>query len=250
MIKKHTRHYGRIPRFVSEGYALYEGGDYMVGKFSDGREVRLPKKGGMDFIGVKPEAPDWAKQEYDEYIAVESLDRFPDTDNTVRIFTLSCCAALCEYFSNDQYFSNVRVDREFLARHEQVMREVDGVKEIDCQSLQIVTPFGACSIDCLSTGCKTLLNVLFLKEKRPYSALVNVTEVGGNVLQRICKEVAGTRISLYLRYIFVPDGLRLLNEDNEDKENNRQPGEEGLRYEINGIAVEGVFDYLDKLRFD
>jgi len=53
------------PRFYLEGWALYEGGDYTVGILK-GREIRV-KKTGFNFIGVKPDAPEWAKQEYEEW---------------------------------------------------------------------------------------------------------------------------------------------------------------------------------------
>ena len=55
------------PRFLIEGYALYEGGDYITG-IMRGQEVKV-KKTGFDFIGVKPDAPEWAKQEYEEWIS-------------------------------------------------------------------------------------------------------------------------------------------------------------------------------------
>ena len=55
-----------IPRFLTEGYALYEDGDFYKGTH-DGVEVILGKKKGLDFIGLKPDAPLWAKQEYREW---------------------------------------------------------------------------------------------------------------------------------------------------------------------------------------
>lgn len=55
------------PRFLKEGWALYEGGDYEV-KTLKGRKIRY-EKDGFDFIGVKPDAPDWAKEEYKMWIS-------------------------------------------------------------------------------------------------------------------------------------------------------------------------------------
>ena len=58
---------GVTPRFLLEGYALYAGGDYYTGTLK-GRQIKI-KNTGFDFIGVKPDAPDWAKKEYEEWIS-------------------------------------------------------------------------------------------------------------------------------------------------------------------------------------
>ena len=55
------------PRFYLEGWALYEGGDYYTAVHK-GKEVQI-KRSGFNFIGVKPGAPKWAKQEYEEWIS-------------------------------------------------------------------------------------------------------------------------------------------------------------------------------------
>ena len=60
--------YGTIPKFVKEGYALYKGGEYLISKF-DGKEIIVGRKDGLDYIGIRPDAPDWALDEYDELIA-------------------------------------------------------------------------------------------------------------------------------------------------------------------------------------
>ena len=59
--------HGLVPRFVHERYAMYEGGEFY--KVTDnGKEVIIGKKTGMDFIGVKPDAPQWARDEYEEWL--------------------------------------------------------------------------------------------------------------------------------------------------------------------------------------
>jgi hypothetical protein len=56
-----------VPRFVTEGWALYPGGEYYIAE-KDGLTIILGKKTGLNFIGIRPDAPEWAKQEYAEWI--------------------------------------------------------------------------------------------------------------------------------------------------------------------------------------
>ena len=55
-----------IPKFVVEGFALYKGGEFYIAK-QDGKEVILGRKTGLDFIGIRPDAPQWAKDEYKKW---------------------------------------------------------------------------------------------------------------------------------------------------------------------------------------
>ena len=60
-----------LPRFVKEGYAEYNQ-KYIYNKLTkklvlDDNGNRIPYYGTFDFIGVIPSAPDWAKQEFEEY---------------------------------------------------------------------------------------------------------------------------------------------------------------------------------------
>ena len=56
-----------IPKFVTEGYALYRGGEFYIAK-QEGKEVIVGRKTGLDFIGIRPDAPDWAQEEYKEWV--------------------------------------------------------------------------------------------------------------------------------------------------------------------------------------
>ena len=65
----------KLPRFVEEGYAEYNQKYLYDGLFNklvlDQDGNRIPyygQLGKLSFIGVIPSAPDWAKQEYEEYI--------------------------------------------------------------------------------------------------------------------------------------------------------------------------------------
>ena len=68
----------KIPRFVEEGYAEYNQ-KFLFNKLTnklvlDENGNRIPYYGQdniYSFIGVIPSAPDWAKQEYEEYIKMK-----------------------------------------------------------------------------------------------------------------------------------------------------------------------------------
>jgi hypothetical protein len=133
---------------------------------------------------------------------------------------------------NDWWFGDkVRTDRAFLLKHEKgVLGGIDGARIADEENLKIDTPFGTCDIDSLSTGCKTMLNVLYLKEKGDKSKryLLNINEAGDRVVNLIFKEVAGTNIALYLQYAVCPEDM-------------------GLCYRIDGVEVKDEYDFLDKI---
>ena len=68
----------KLPRFVIEGYAEYNQKYLYDGLFNklvlDENGNRIPyygQLGKFGFIGVIPSAPDWAKQEYEEYIKMK-----------------------------------------------------------------------------------------------------------------------------------------------------------------------------------
>jgi len=68
MIRESVRR--STPRFVTEGYAVYEGGNfYRV--VHNGVEKIIGKKIGLDFIDIAPNAPSWAKEEFAEWMEKE-----------------------------------------------------------------------------------------------------------------------------------------------------------------------------------
>ncbi len=56
-----------VPEFVIEGYAVFEEVDLLM---PDGTTLHTITS---NFIGVKPDAPQWAKDEYKEWLRVEEL---------------------------------------------------------------------------------------------------------------------------------------------------------------------------------
>lgn len=103
--------------------------------------------------------------------------------------------------SNDEAFLTTKYENGFLERHRDTIYAIDRAAVVNYSRLKIETPYGIASIDDLSTGCKTILNILRLMETGgKKEALVNVDEAGNNVLKRILDLVAGTRISLYITH--------------------------------------------------
>jgi len=69
-----------VPRFLSEGYALFDGEEFYKG-VHDGVEVILGNKQGLDSIGIKKDAPLWAKEEFYEWMEERGLNRRPHYHN-------------------------------------------------------------------------------------------------------------------------------------------------------------------------
>ncbi len=148
----------------------------------------------------------------------------PDPVKPVKLYTkprylseISPCI-----FSNDEEFHVTKYAKGFLERHRDTIYSVDKAIVVNYDRLKIETPYGIASIDDLSTGCKTLLNILYLMDSGiKGEALVNVDEAGNNVLRRILDLVAGSNISLYIthdtdcidnRYSFILNGKELQDE--------------------------------------
>lgn len=70
-----------------------------------------------------------------------------------------------DILSNDQCFIETSEDFEFLKRHEDVMRRIDRVSKFYPFEARIKTPYGIGTLQNLSTGCKTVLNALWLAEQ-------------------------------------------------------------------------------------
>lgn len=88
----------------------------------------------------------------------------------------------CLIDSNDSWFNRTLQDTKFLISCQNLIYTIDKAKIINFKLRKIETPLGICSIDDLSTGLKTILNILFLlKQKSTDIVLVNVNECGDAV---------------------------------------------------------------------
>lgn len=67
------------------------------------------------------------------------------------------------------------------------MLDIDNAKLIDKRTGKIETPYGITDIKDLSTGCKTVLNYIFMVENPEMYSIVkaiNATECGWNALEK------------------------------------------------------------------
>lgn len=88
---------------------------------------------------------------------------------------------------NEAFFKNNIGASDISDKGLKAMKLLDGAILLDKNTGKIQTPFGICSIYDLSTGCKTLLNVIYLIEynKYPQVKAINCTECGWNALEQI-----------------------------------------------------------------
>lgn len=89
---------------------------------------------------------------------------------------------------NEVFFlSKIKVS-EFYEEFLEVMKEIDNAELLDKKTGMIKTPFGVCSKDYLSTGCKTVLNLIYLyrhKEEYQWVEAIDATECGINAISII-----------------------------------------------------------------
>lgn len=89
---------------------------------------------------------------------------------------------------NDSFFDINVVARQFGRVEEDIMMDIDGATIIDKETGTIVTDRGATTIENLSTGCKTVLNYVFIgKNKEEYKKYdtLNISSCGTNALRKL-----------------------------------------------------------------
>lgn len=124
--------------------------------------------------------------------------------------------------SNEVKFAEIKYNVGFLQRNKNILHSIDRASIINEGLLKIETPYGIASVDDLSTGCKTLLNIAYLTEQLGNRiAIVNVNECGNNALRKAFDMVSGTNIHLYIshdtaavdmQYKFIVNGKELKDE--------------------------------------
>ena len=100
-----------------------------------------------------------------------------------------------KYFSEDEIiidnesFFNDLISANYLDKDSEIaMLKIDNAILLDKLTEKIQTSYGICSIDDLSTGCKTYINIIFIsKRESEYKALkaLSLNECGRNVLDEI-----------------------------------------------------------------
>jgi len=121
--------------------------------------------------------------------------------NIVNIYTYGDYRYLCDIDLHDLWFNqNIASNEEFLRKHWQIIRDISRAEIIDSDGTMLIkTPFGITDMSNLSTSCKTVLNVLYLKETAPKDfKLVDITDASDEAINLIFEAVVGTNINLYL----------------------------------------------------
>ena len=93
---------------------------------------------------------------------------------------------------NESFFMN-NVSAKWLGDASlRVMNKIDGASLLDANTGTIQTPYGVTDINNLSTGCKTVLNYIFIKENRErYKDVlaIDATECGWNSLEELFRAI-------------------------------------------------------------
>lgn len=88
-------------------------------------------------------------------------------------------------YDNEAFFlAIVNVD-EFYGEFLDIIGKIDHAELLDMNTGMIRTPFGVCSKDYLSNGCKTVLNLVYLyrhRDKYTWVEALNATECGINAI--------------------------------------------------------------------
>ena len=87
----------------------------------------------------------------------------------------------------------------------QMMRYIDHAELIDTRTGKIETPYGITGIESLSTGCKTVLNAVYITENPeefPTVRAINATECGWNAIEKLLGyiEVCNSDMSVVIEH--------------------------------------------------
>ena len=124
-----------------------------------------------------------------------------DSPSGVNIFIGAKYEQYCTVMDNDSYFNEMAQDVDFLKSQSEYLMLIDGATIVNDNPTRIDTVFGVADIAALSTGLKTLLNILYIKEHNANQfAMVNIDECGDNMLPYIFQEVKDTNIALFLNH--------------------------------------------------
>ena len=164
-------------------YSYSEACDLIKRYPAEDRNCQITRSSGRDTIGLKS--------------GKGTLPRrpIPNPGKAIKLYTkLAYCSEELPYvLANDDEFRNTRDTPGFLERHRDTIYAIDKAIIVNYERLKIETPYGIAGINDLSTGCKTILNILRFMERGPkYKVLVNVDEAGDNVLEKILDLVAGS----------------------------------------------------------
>jgi hypothetical protein len=98
---------------------------------------------------------------------------------------------------NDAYFNVITYNDGFTEPDKRIMEKIDNAQIIDINKIE--TPYGIGAITNLSTGCKTLINILHNSNK-----VINISECGENAVNLI------SELNIPDVYLYMPF-MQLLN---------------------------------------
>lgn len=101
---------------------------------------------------------------------------------------------------NDIYFRGVTLGEEITEEDKGFIRRIDNTEFINKQS--IITPYGNTNLENLSTGCKTLLNILHHPE-----IVFTVNECGDNVVDIIFEYLKDSDITIHCSRYAMPEQI-------------------------------------------
>lgn len=133
----------------------------------------------------------------------------------IRIFTSQKLLGNRKVIDDPDSFFIARVSQnQFDENDEKVIEEIDGAKLIDRNFGTIKTPFGLTDINHLSSGCKTVLDYLFIsRNKDEYKdCVLNVTICGYNALEALFREMERLNDSDTILLLQHTDGLHMCSD--------------------------------------
>ena len=93
---------------------------------------------------------------------------------------------------NEAFFNNNISAKNLSEKSKDIMQNIDKAVLLDNKTGKIETPYGIASIKDLSTGCKTILNYIFITEHLetyPMVKAINATECGWNALEELFRYI-------------------------------------------------------------
>lgn len=109
---------------------------------------------------------------------------------------------------NDAYFTFYTSNKKLSSLSIEMMKKIDNA--VLKSDGRIETPFGTTTLSNLSTGCKTIINIIENPDK-----LVNVVECGSNVLNEIFKLDEIRIVMPFNNYVVFPNSVEVCLDDKD-----------------------------------
>lgn len=124
---------------------------------------------------------------------------------------------------NEGFFNNNVSAKSLSETSLNIMCKIDKARLLDKKTGKIETPYGITSIYDLSTGCKTILNCIFITENPdiyPSIRAINATECGWNAVDELFSFIESN--SIQIGVIIEHDNLLYKCKDREYMVNNER----------------------------